>query len=190
MLQTEINWDEIPETISKEQLYKICHIAKDTARRLLLEGIIPCEYTGKKTRCYSIKKSDVKAFVESPAFCSGTYLSDERKIRASCAAFAVDELPKDTVIAMKEYFTRKLSKSPDVFTVAEIAALTGYSHTQINKWCSSGKLKSFKRQKRYFVPKIFLVAFFCSTTFRAVKNKSAWHRKTVFDFSKHFRTVR
>ena len=54
-----INWDSVPETISKEELYKICHISKQTARYLLQSGKIPCECSGKKTRCYKIKKEDV-----------------------------------------------------------------------------------------------------------------------------------
>lgn len=59
MNETAINWDSIPDIITKDQLYRICHISKSTALYLLRSGKIPCEYTGKKTRCYKIKKSDV-----------------------------------------------------------------------------------------------------------------------------------
>lgn len=37
-----------PETISKEQLYRIAHISKATALHLLQNGLIPCKDTGKK----------------------------------------------------------------------------------------------------------------------------------------------
>ncbi len=56
MNETAINWDSIPEIITKDQLYKICHISKSTALYLLRSGKIPCEYNGKKTRCYKIKR--------------------------------------------------------------------------------------------------------------------------------------
>ena len=58
-----INWDEIPETITKDQFYRICHISKQTARFLLQSGKVPCKYSGKRTRCYTIKKNDVIASV-------------------------------------------------------------------------------------------------------------------------------
>lgn len=51
MDETAINWDSIPDIITKDQLYQICHISKSTALYLLRSGKIPCEYTGKKTRC-------------------------------------------------------------------------------------------------------------------------------------------
>lgn len=39
--------EEYPETISKDQLYKICHISKVKASWYLENGVIPCEGTGK-----------------------------------------------------------------------------------------------------------------------------------------------
>lgn len=56
MNETAINWDSIPDIITKDQLYQICHISKSTALYLLRSGKIPCEYTGKKTRCYKSKR--------------------------------------------------------------------------------------------------------------------------------------
>ena len=59
------NWDAVPDVITKDQLYRICHISKSTALYLLQSGKIPCEYTGRKTRCYKIKKEDVIAYLEN-----------------------------------------------------------------------------------------------------------------------------
>ena len=66
MNETAINWDLIPDIITKDQLYQICHISKSTALYLLRSGKIPCEYTGKKTRCYKIKKADVITYLDFP----------------------------------------------------------------------------------------------------------------------------
>lgn len=63
MNETAINWDSIPDIITKDQLYQICHISKSTALYLLRSGKIPCEYTRKKTRCYKIKKADVITYL-------------------------------------------------------------------------------------------------------------------------------
>ena len=65
MKEKAINWDAVPDVITKDQLYQICHISKSTALYLLQSGKIPCEYTGKKTRCYKIKKEDVIAYLEN-----------------------------------------------------------------------------------------------------------------------------
>ena len=32
MNNSAINWDEIPDIITKDQLYRICHISKSTAK--------------------------------------------------------------------------------------------------------------------------------------------------------------
>ena len=34
----EINWNEVPDILTKEQFYKLCHISKKTARFLLESG--------------------------------------------------------------------------------------------------------------------------------------------------------
>ena len=38
MNETAINWDLIPDIITKDQLYQICHISKSTALYLLRSG--------------------------------------------------------------------------------------------------------------------------------------------------------
>ena len=48
MKENAINWDAVPDVITKDQLYRICHISKSTALYLLQSGKIPCEYTGRK----------------------------------------------------------------------------------------------------------------------------------------------
>ena len=56
-------YDEIrkqyPETISKDQFYRIAHISKATALYLLQSGLVPCIDSGKKTRRYTIRTEDV-----------------------------------------------------------------------------------------------------------------------------------
>lgn len=47
-----------PDVLSKEPLRIVGHMSKKTATYLLESKILPAKYSGKKTRCYSIKKSD------------------------------------------------------------------------------------------------------------------------------------
>lgn len=39
---------EYPAVISKDQLYRICHISKRKATWLLEHGVIPCKDSGKR----------------------------------------------------------------------------------------------------------------------------------------------
>ena len=38
MKENAINWDAVPDVITKDQLYRICHISKSTALYLLQSG--------------------------------------------------------------------------------------------------------------------------------------------------------
>ena len=60
-----IDWDAVPDIITKEQFYKFCHISKSTAMQLLRSGKVPCEYSGSRTHCYKIRKEDVRTYFES-----------------------------------------------------------------------------------------------------------------------------
>ena len=56
-----INWNEVPDVITKEQFWRLCHISKSTARFLLKSGRVPCSNSGKKTRCYQAYYQSRKA---------------------------------------------------------------------------------------------------------------------------------
>ena len=58
------NWGKVPDELTMEQFYKLCHVSKKTARYLLRSGKIPCKYTGKRTHSYTIRKEDVIAFLK------------------------------------------------------------------------------------------------------------------------------
>ena len=49
----------LPDTFSLQDLCRVCHISKRDGRYYLQSELIPCIYTGKKTRCYKISKSDL-----------------------------------------------------------------------------------------------------------------------------------
>lgn len=81
-----INWDDVPDRITKDQLYRICYISKSTARYLLQSGKIPCYYTGKQTRCYQIKKEDVIAYLEDRKLFPQAYAAPEGLVQGALRA--------------------------------------------------------------------------------------------------------
>lgn len=56
--------DQYPEIVSMDQLYRICHISKRKAKWLLENGIVPCQDSGRQTRCFQIRLEDIITFLE------------------------------------------------------------------------------------------------------------------------------
>ena len=105
MDETATNWDSIPDIITKDQLYQICHISKSTALYLLRSGKIPCEYTGKKTRCYKIKKADVITYLEKRKVFPESYSAPAGWYKGNYAVKMSAEVPEQTLENMRLYYT-------------------------------------------------------------------------------------
>ncbi len=85
---------------------------------------------------------------------------------------------------MHDYYAKLLAKYKDVVTAQKIVALTGYAKTTINNCCNQGELKAFRKEQLFYIPKIFLIDFFCSLTFRSITRKNLWHIQTLNDFQR------
>lgn len=173
----DINWAEVPDILTKEQVRLICHCSKRTALYYLKSGKLPCVYSGKKTRCYKIRKEDLMAFIEdrekSPEFYAvsdGWYGSTGTTIRRQYSSMV--KLDDED---LHEYYQYLLREYPDVLEAKKISEITGYSLSVVNRWCNNGKLKHFVVGSRNLIPKIYLIDFFCSLQFRKICRKSEWH---------------
>lgn len=51
------------EYLSLEGVRKILHISKRKCAWMLQNGVIPCEISGKKTRCYKVLRKDVEQYI-------------------------------------------------------------------------------------------------------------------------------
>ena len=62
-----------PDPMGRTDFRKACRIGTRTSLYLLQSGLVPCENTGKQTRCYKIAKADVAAYLRrrlaESAFC-------------------------------------------------------------------------------------------------------------------------
>ena len=177
-----INWNEVPDVITKDQFYRICHISKSTALYLLKSGAVPCEYSGKKTRCYKIKKDDVKKYLESKGKFPEYYATPKGWHRGYRKISLPREMSENTLKQLHEYYADLLSDYKDVISSQEIVKLTGYAKTTINNWCSKGRLKHFIKHNTYYIPKVFLIEFFCSPYFRSIIRKTSWHIQAINEF--------
>ena len=115
----------LPEIITKEQLRKVCHISKRTALFLLKRGLIPNENTGKKTRCYRIKKSDVIKYLKERETDPCKFYTPENWYKNGYGTkphtirlMPSEKATKDIMIA---YYKQQLQDYSDVMTVADFA---------------------------------------------------------------------
>lgn len=184
MNETAINWDSIPDIITKDQLYQICHISKSTALYLLRSGKIPCEYTGKKTRCYKIKKSDVITYLEKRKIFPESYSAPAGWYKGNYSIKLETKIPENSLKNMRQYYTEMLAQYPDVMTATEVSTIIGYGKTTVNNWCRKGHLKAFKRNNMNHIPKVYLIEFCYSKYFRTITRKSDWHIRALQEFSR------
>lgn len=190
MVKQIINWNDVPELLSKDDFYKLCHISKSTALHLLRSGKVPCEFTGKKTRCYQIHKEDVRKYLAERAVFPELYSAPQGWYGGHYHAAVQKELPEETHEEMLTYYRKLLVDYRDVLRVPEISKLTGYGTTAINNWCAGGKLRYFSSGRNNLVPKVFLIEYFCSLPFRSITRKTAWHIKTLQDFQSQRENLR
>ena len=117
MMNLPIDWDSVPDVMNKDQFYRLCHISKSTALHLLKSGKVSCEWTGKKTRCYKIKKEDVRAYLEERAVYPELYSAPRGWYGGHYVAKLSKELPEDVLRQMHDYYAKLLVKYKDVVTV-------------------------------------------------------------------------
>ncbi len=163
---------EYPDTLSLSQLYKICHISKRTASRLLINGLIPSVNTGKKTHTFKIAKADVIKFLE---------LREEEPERYT-APKGWHQLNRLNLVKQKTYspeetntirdqFGKLLNFYPDVMTVSDIAEFTGYAMSSVVMWCKKNRLQYFDMGNHYMIPKPYLLDFIMGPYFGGIKGK-------------------
>ena len=172
-----IDWNSIPDTISKDQFCKICHMSKRTAGRYL-GTVIPCSDNGKKTHRYSITKADFIAFLER---------TSERQristitpvVRCSKTAFSNLPLSEQVTSSMHEYYEQLIKSERDILRVADICKITGYGKTIVNTWFLSGTLRYVVIRGVKHTTKENLIDFMSSDEFDKIFRKSDWHIRQI-----------
>ncbi len=132
--------DEYPEYITKEQLYRICHISKKSAQNLLESGEIPCIDSGRKTHRFLIATADVVDYLQR---------------RDSAPRPAADETAVEKIRAA-------LALYPDVLSVAQVSELTGRRSSTVTKWCRLNYIVNIYAGGKNHIPKASLTDFLIS----------------------------
>ena len=178
-----------PEIMNKEQMRIACHISKQTALYLLQFNLIPHTCTGKKTRCYAIKKSDVIAFMNDREVNPEKYIAPKNwykygsemvrpykiRIHPPCAK---DEKK------LRRYYESRLAALPDVMDVAAAVDFTGYNRRTVCQWIRVGKLKALALLQKYMIPKCYLIDWLCSDDYNNTNRKSRRHIDMLWEAQK------
>lgn len=176
---------QYPDTITKEQMYQICHISKRTALYLLESGLVPSQCTGKKTRKYTIATADVIAYLiqresDPDKFTPpvGWYKPDG-KMNQTRIASIVPPLSPECIERMRQLFIDILTPYPDLLNVSDIVEITGYCSTSVVNWCEKRYIHCFLIRRKYIIPKESLLDFMLGERFRTISLKSEKHRDYI-----------
>lgn len=178
-----------PEIMNKEQMRIACHISKRTALFLLQYNLIPHTCTGKKTRCYAIRKSDIIAFMKDREVNPERYIVPKHWYTCGDVdpkaynVRIVPDLPKDKEL-VRRYYQSKLRPLAEVIDVADIAEFTGYNRRTIGQWIRLGKLKALSLPSKYMIPKCHLLDWLSSEEYNRTNHKSRKHVDMLWELAK------
>ena len=181
---------QYPEYITKDQMYRICHISKKTCLFLLESGLVPNIDSGKKTRRFKIKTVDVIQYLKDRDDYPELFKAPDGFYKGKGGdkkAPSFDEVfTQEDLIRMRQYYERLLKNNPDVMSVEQVAQFTGYNKNSVSRWCGKKELKCFYIKQRYQIPKEYLLDFLVSRYFIGIAVKSVKHQR----FNEQIRKLR
>ena len=177
-----------PEYVTKEQLYKICHISKKTAQYYLENGFIPCIDSGKKTRRYQVAIKDIVFFLQDrednpekyylPNHYNNPFLpSGIRRYKAKSQNYKLKGI--NEVKDFMQYLEQQFADYPDMLTGKQIQQITGHSTEVILSWCKSGKVRYIKHHNTHLLQKKSVISYLFSCEFHDKKKSTFWKRDDI-----------
>lgn len=181
---------EYPETISKDQFYRMAHISKATALHLLQSGLVPCKDTGKKTRRYTIRTDDVICYMIDREIHPEIYRAPDQWYQHRSGHYnsrityrkELMNLSDDEKVAFREYIDDELRQYGDLLTIVEAVEAIGYCDTSLHRWCNTKKLRAFSISGKFLIPKISLTDFLASQHSFDIIRKSWKHTLLIKGF--------
>lgn len=166
----EVLRSEYPETISKDQFYRMAHISKATALYLLQSGLVPCKDSGKKTRRYTIRTDDVICYMIDREIHPEIYRAPDQWYQHRSGHYnsrvtyrkELMNLSDDEKTAFRKYIEEEFQQYGDLLTIVEVTEAIGYCDTSLHRWCNTKKLKAFRISGKCLIPKISLTDFLVS----------------------------
>lgn len=172
---------QYPEYITKDQMYRICHISKRTCLFLLESGLVPCHDSHNKTRRFKILLDDVIQYMQCREAHPDRYLPPagyykgnpgKRHTVKPLLRIRARSLSEEECMIIRKYYENRLEEQPDVMTAWMISEFTGYGNSAVINWCKKGYLKSFFIGQKYQIPKEYLLDYLVSEKYRCKASRS------------------
>ena len=161
-----------PPLLNQKQLRRVCHISPRTAHYLLQSGAIPNERGSQ----YRIRREDVLAFMQS-----SEKLLVPAPVRTSTGKWGkphtVRLLPPEAApeSTLRACYICMFADLPDVLTVPQISAATGYNVRTVGQWLRLGWMRCIMLDNAYHVPKRWAIDYLCSDQHNSTHRKSPQH---------------
>ena len=172
---------DYPETVSMDQLYRICHISKRKAKWLLENGIIPCQDSGRQTRRFQIRLEDIITFLERRD--AGLLRED---IPAGIFSSGGRTLEKPRQLLDSEelwaFFMERWADFPDVLTVPQTATLCGYGASAINRWFRDGLIDGVCYRGKNLISKESLAEYLASQDGQLIPVRPVRYKELLEEF--------
>ena len=175
-----------PKFVSKDQVYRICHVSKATALFLLQSGLIPCTDSGKKTRRYRVKLDDVIEYLLNREIDPIAYKPPEgyyiNKSHPVSPHHKRARIPPELLPGARYFFENKMQKYDDVMTTVEVSKFLGYSRQAVISWHERKEIKDFVIKGKLMFPKEYLLDFIISDRFNNILLKSNKHIALIKEY--------
>lgn len=172
---------DCPDWLSLEQFRAVAHISKRKAKWLLENGVIPCEDSGKQTRRFQIRRSDVADFLRRQD-------TGELEDVIPVGAFSNNtlhniSLPNTEPEELLSFLMDEWTDESDMLTTKQAADLTGYNGTTINNWAVDGKIQAVNFYSKNLISKESLAEYLASPEGQHIVRPSQKHQEIIEAFT-------
>ena len=190
MKVNEFELENLPETLSMEQIRLICHVSKLTARFYVKSGLIKNKNSGKQTRCYSVAREDFLKFIEEYKEDPSRFIPPPDWYKSAGHTKAKKRrkpIPQQAEEYCKYlYYSKLLKDYPDVMEVDEVAEITGYRVNTLRSWCKKGHLKPIMLRPKFLFPKPYVLELLTSDFYENISAKSYTHAEHLNNIYKEY----
>ena len=176
-IDREVIRKSYPNVLSLEAVRKILRISKRKAAWMLQNGIIKCENTGKKTRQYRVRLTDLFRYLDKyeqgdPSVMTpiGKFNAKKTKnVRPRTQKKIYSKPPDDFRLWLEDEWYAE----SDLLLTQDIARITGYEHHTVQRWIKEKRIRSVWTQNLLISSKTWLIDFYCDDAYQIVRKSDA-----------------
>ncbi|MCR4440553.1 MAG: helix-turn-helix domain-containing protein [Peptococcaceae bacterium] len=161
-----------------EQFRAVAHISKRKAKWLLENGVIPCEDSGKQTRRFQIRRSEVADFLRRQDTGELNSIIPVGAFNSNNTLHNIS-LPNTEPEELLSFLTDEWADEPDMLTTKQAADLTGYNDTTINNCVVNGKIQAVNYYGKNLISKESLAEYLASPEGQHIARPSQRHRDMI-----------